>query len=202
MVSGWSEHGYTQWRPVLRMTNILPDPHQTGVPGKRCMSTPQPLTTVAPQCWPQLPPSSSPSPKLGLTSSVPTFPLSHSAFSLLLHAQLEIPVLWAEKVRELLPNTYCLEAVWVLAFYKYHSLEVFGGNTKINILIQWLLIPPKQMWTSCILKCKIQQHSGSVTVLNIPSNIFNHFTYRWIKDFSPLKVFLEIDLMLLFSMNL
>lgn len=40
----------------------------------------------------------------------------------------------AEKVRELLPNMY------FFAFYAYHSLEVFDGNTKINILIKLLLI--------------------------------------------------------------
>ena len=73
---------------------------------------------------------------------------------------------------------------------------------KVNVLRKLLLILPKQMQTSYISKCKIKQHSGSVTIWNTPSNIFNHFTYRWIKDFSPLKVFLEIDLMLLFSMNL
>jgi len=33
------------------------------------------------------------------------------------------PVLWTEKVRELLPNMFCLEGVWVPAFYAYHSLE-------------------------------------------------------------------------------
>lgn len=53
------------------------------------------------------------------------------------------PVLQAEKVRELLPNMYCLEAVCAFAFYTYHSLEAFGGNTKINILIKLLLIPLK-----------------------------------------------------------
>lgn len=53
------------------------------------------------------------------------------------------PVLQAEKVRELLPNMYCLEDVCVFVFYTYHSLEVFGGNTKINIQIKLLLMPLK-----------------------------------------------------------
>lgn len=202
MISGWSERGYTQWWPVLGTTVIFSQIHtRLGDLGRgTCppLSLSPPWHLSANHCS-HLPPLQVPNwdaPHQCQRSHFPTL-LSHCSYML----SWKSPVLWAEKVRELLPNTYCLEAVCVLAFYKYHSLEVFGGNTKINILIQWLLIPLKQM-LSYISKCEIQQHSGSVTVLNMPSNIFNYFTYRWIKDFSPLKVFLEIDLMLLFSMNL
>lgn len=65
------------------------------------------------------------------------------------------PVLWAEKVGELLPNMYRLEAVWVSAFYTHHSLEVFGGNTKINIVVKLLLILLKQMWTAIYQNAKL-----------------------------------------------
>lgn len=70
--------------------NTFLDSHRAGVPGKRRVSASQPLTTMAPQYRPQLPPSSSPHLKLGLTSSVQSFP-THPTYFLLLHAQLEIP---------------------------------------------------------------------------------------------------------------
>lgn len=135
--------------------NIFLDRCQIGVPGERRVSTPQPLTTVAPQCWPQLPPSSSPSPELGLTLSVPSFP-THPALSLLLHAQLEIPSALSRGSQGATAAKHALlEAVWVLAFYTYHNLEVFGGNTKINVLIKLLLILPKQMWTATYQNAKL-----------------------------------------------
>lgn len=116
--------------------NIPLDPCQTGVPEKRCGSIPQPLTflTTSPTFLLS-------SPKLGLTSSVPRFLIHTPPCSYML--SWKSPVLQAEKVRELLPNMYCLEAVCAFAFHTYHSLEVFGGNTKINILIKLLLIPLK-----------------------------------------------------------
>lgn len=154
MVSGWSGHGYRQWWPVPGTAVIFSGIHARlghlgrGVCPPLSLSPPRHLSADHSSHLPPLQVPKWDSPHQCQASR--PIPLSPCSYVL----SWKSPVLWAEKVRELLPNVYCLETVLVLAFYTRHSSEVFGGNTKINILIKWLLILLKQTWTAIYQNAK------------------------------------------------